>query len=46
MEALVHHRKGLLLILVKPRQTFVWESIVMVIITVTCFLMEKKSLGW
>ena len=41
MEALVHQRRSLILILVKQRQHFVWVCIRMVIIII-CLLTEKK----
>ena len=44
MEALVHYRKRLVLILVKQTQNFVWVCIIMLIIVI-CLLMEKKSLS-
>ena len=42
MEALVHQRKTLVLILVKEAQNFVSVCIIMVIIVI-CLLMEKRS---
>ena len=44
MEALVHQRKNLVLILVKRTQNIVWVCIIMLIIVV-CLLMEKKYLS-
>ena len=44
MEALVHQRKNLVLILVKQTQNFIWVCIIM-LITVICLLMAKKSLS-
>ena len=44
MEALVHKKKNLVLILLKQTQNFVWVYIIM-LITVICLLMKKKSLN-
>ena len=44
MEALVHQRKKLVLILVNQTQNFAWVCIIMLIIVI-CLLMEKKSLS-
>ena len=44
MEALVHQRKHLVLILLKQTQNLAWASITMLIIVI-CLLMEKKSLN-
>ena len=44
MEALVHQRKCLVLILVKHTQNFVWVCIIM-LIKIICLLMEKKYLS-
>ena len=44
MEALVHQKKSLVLILVKKTQNFAWVCIIILII-VTCLLMENKSLN-
>ena len=44
MEALVHQRKNLVLILVKRTQNIVWVCIIMLIIVV-CLLMEKEYLS-
>ena len=43
MEALVHQKKSLILILVEQTQNFVWVCIIMMII-IMCLLMGKKSL--
>ena len=43
MEALVHQKKNLILILVEQTQNFVWVCIIMMII-IMCLLMGKKSL--
>ena len=42
MAALAHQKKGLVLILLKKPQHFVWVDIVFLIIFI-CLLMEKKS---
>ena len=42
MEALVHQRKCLVLILVKKTQNFAWVYIIMLI--VICLLIEKRTL--
>ena len=42
MEALVHQRKNLVLILLKQTQNFAWFCIIMVIDNSYCLLMEKK----
>ena len=44
MEALVHQKKKMVLILLKQKQSFVWMCITMLII-VTCLWMEKKSIN-
>ena len=44
MEALVHQRKSLIIILAKQTQHFAWISIIVLIIVI-CLLMEKKSLS-
>ena len=44
VEALVHQKKNLLLILVKQTQSFAWVYIIMLIIVIW-FLMEKKYLS-
>ena len=44
MEALVHQKKGSVLVSVKQRQNVAWVWITMVII-VNCFLMVKKSIS-
>ena len=44
MEALVHQRKILIIILAKQTQHFAWISIIILIIVI-CLLMEKKSLS-
>ena len=44
MEALDHHKKLLVLILVEQSQNSFWVYIIM-LITVICMLMEKKSLN-
>ena len=44
MEALVHQRKKLVLILVNQTQNFAWVCIIMLIIVI-CLLMEKKYLS-
>ena len=44
MEAFVHHRKNLVLILVRETQNFAWFYTIM-LINVICLLMENKSLN-
>ena len=44
MEALVHKKKGLLVILLKQKQSFAWVYIVIMIIVI-CLLIENKSLS-
>ena len=44
MEALVHQKKSLVLILVKKTQNFAWVCIIILIIVI-CLLMENKSLN-
>ena len=43
MEALLHQRKGLALLLVNQIQNFPWPCIIVVIIVI-CMLKEKKSI--
>ena len=44
MEALDHHRKSLILILVKQTQNFAWDFIIIMTIVI-CLLMENKCLN-
>ena len=44
MEAFVHHRKNLVLILLKETQNFAWFYTIM-LKNVICLLMENKSLN-
>ena len=44
MEALVYQMKSLVLILLNQKQNFAWVCIIILII-VTCWLIEKKSLN-
>ena len=44
LEALDHHGKSLILILVKQTQNFVWDFII-IMTTVICLLMENKGLN-
>ena len=45
MEVLVHHRKSLVLTLMKQRQSFDWVYITIMMINIS-MLMDKKYLYW